>query len=69
MNHSTTYIAKFAKVSIDEALKIQETIDNEYLVDWSEDTATRINNKIKLAMALMANGGWENLDVPMACVL
>ena len=69
MNGDTKYIAKQAKVSIEEALVIQDTIDRNYLVDWSEDSFAKVNRKIKLAQALIANGhDWETLVVPMAWV-
>lgn len=70
MNQDTHYIASYAKVSIEEALKIQNTINNENLIDWSEASKAKTNRIIKLAQALIANGNsWENLNVPMAWVL
>lgn len=69
MNGNTKYIAKVANVSIEEALVIHQTIDNEYLVNWSEDSNAKINRKIQLAQALIANGNnWETLVVPIAWV-
>ena len=36
MNGVTKDIAELLKVSLDEALKVQDYIDNNWLLDWSE---------------------------------
>ena len=42
MNMFTRLIAQKLNVSLDEALKIQNFIDDEALINWSEDSMTKI---------------------------
>lgn len=60
MNIYTHTIAKVAKVELDEALKIQQFIDEGAMLDWSEASNRKIASTVKLAMQVMAVGGWEN---------
>jgi len=53
-------LASLLKVSIEEAIIIEDVIDRQYLVDWSEDSNTKIRKAGKLAQAYIANGmSWE----------
>jgi hypothetical protein len=42
MNADTRFIAKTLNITLEEALKIQNFIDNEALIDWSEDSHAKI---------------------------
>jgi hypothetical protein len=42
MNQDTKFIAETLKISLDEALKIQNFIDDEALIDWSEDSHAKV---------------------------
>lgn len=42
MNADTRFIAEALNITLDEALKIQNIIDNEALIDWSEDSASKM---------------------------
>ena len=42
MNMFTRMIAQKLSISLDEALKIQDFIDREALINWSEDSASKI---------------------------
>ena len=60
MNANTKEIQNIAKVSFEEALEIQEAIDNEALLDWSEATAREMVKATYIAQAFIANGrSWE----------
>jgi len=43
MNAMTTHIAKLLKVSLEDAKAIQNQIDNDWLIDWSEASYRKIN--------------------------
>lgn len=60
MNGNTLEIQKIANVSLEEAREIQDTIDSEALLDWSEATARQIVKATYIAQAFIANGrSWE----------
>ena len=60
MNGTTIEIQKIAGVNLEQALDIQETIDSEALLDWSEATAREIVKATYIAQAFIANGrSWE----------
>lgn len=42
MNADTKFIAATLKVTLEEALKIQNFIDDNALIDWSEDSNAKI---------------------------
>jgi len=42
MNADTRFIATTLKITLEEALKIQNFIDDEALIDWSEDSHAKI---------------------------
>jgi len=42
MNMFTRMIAQKLNISLDQALKIQNFIDDEALINWSEDSASKI---------------------------
>ena len=42
MNWDTRFIAENLNISLDEALKIQNFIDDNALIDWSEDSHAKI---------------------------
>ena len=42
MNMFTRMIAQKLNISLDQALKIQNFIDDEALIKWSEDSASKI---------------------------
>jgi hypothetical protein len=42
MNADTRFIAETLKITLEEALKIQNFIDDEALIDWSEDSHAKI---------------------------
>jgi hypothetical protein len=46
MNADTRFIAEALNITLDEALKIQNFLDDEALIDWSQDGGAKI---IKLA--------------------
>jgi hypothetical protein len=60
MNMYTQSIAKVAGVNLDEALQIQNFIDESAMIDWSEASNRKIASTVKLAVQVMAVGGWEN---------
>jgi hypothetical protein len=60
MNIYTYTIAKVAGVELDEALKIQQFIDDSAMIDWSESSNRKIASTVKTAQAVMLAGGWEN---------
>jgi hypothetical protein len=60
MNGNTLEIQNIAKVSLEEALEIQDTIDSEALLDWSEATTREMAKATRIAQAFIANGrSWE----------
>ena len=60
MNGHTQTIIELAKVDLETALDIQTVIDNEWLVNWSEDSSRKIRVAIKMAQQFIANGRtWE----------
>jgi hypothetical protein len=60
MSNSIAKLATLLKVSTEEATIIEDVIDKEWLVDWSEDSNTHIRNMGKLAQEFIANGmSWE----------
>ena len=56
MNANTKEIQNIAKVSFEEALEIQEAIDSEALLDWSEATNREIKTAIAYAQQYIAKG-------------
>jgi hypothetical protein len=42
MNADTRFIAETLNITLEEALKIQNFIDDEALIDWSEDSHAKI---------------------------
>ena len=48
MNQSTKDIANLLNCSLDVALRVQDAIDEDNLVDWSEDSAKKINKMVFL---------------------
>jgi hypothetical protein len=42
MNADTRFIAETLKITLEDALKIQNFIDDEALIDWSEDSQAKI---------------------------
>ena len=42
MNADTRFIAETLKITLEEAKKIQNFIDDEALIDWSEDSHAKI---------------------------
>jgi hypothetical protein len=53
-------IIEVAKVSEAEARLIQDVIDKEWLLDWSECSTAQLRKAIKQAQAFIANGmSWE----------
>lgn len=60
MNGNTYEIARLAKVDIEQAKVIHQVIDQEWLVDWSEDSTAKVRRAIKEAQAFIAAGfTWE----------
>lgn len=53
MNGMTKQIAEQLNVSLQDALKVQDYIDNNWLLDWSEDSKRKINNTIKAVAAVL----------------
>lgn len=53
-------IRELFNVSEKEALRLQEVIENEYLLDWSEATNRDIKTAVAYAQSWIANGGcWK----------
>jgi len=50
MNADTKFIAETLKVTLEEALKIQNFIDDNALIDWSEDSNAKILRMAKLVV-------------------
>jgi hypothetical protein len=59
MNIQTEWVAKAAGVDLNEALKIQQFIDDSAMLDWSEASSRKIAQTVKLAQSVMLAGGWE----------
>jgi hypothetical protein len=55
MNQNTKDIARMLNCSLDVALRVQDAIDDDNLIDWSEDSIEVIN-KIVVLVA-------KNLDI------
>jgi hypothetical protein len=53
MNSFTKDIASIANVSLEEALKIQEIIDNQWLIRWTSCSKAGLTKAIKIAQAYM----------------
>lgn len=49
MNGVTREIAKLLNISLDEALKVQDYIDRNWLLDYSECTTRQFNNAVEYA--------------------
>lgn len=47
MNGVTREIAALVNVSLEDALKIQDYIDNNWLLDWSECSQRKFNSVVK----------------------
>ena len=47
MNGFTKEIAALLNISIDEALKVQDYIDRNWLLDYSECTQTQFNKVVR----------------------
>jgi hypothetical protein len=47
MNENTREIAAWLNVSLEQALKIQNFIDDNALIDWSEDSNAKIQRVAK----------------------
>jgi len=54
MNIYTKDIAKFLNVSIEEAKKVQDYIEEEIGLDYSECSTRQFNNAVKQAVKEMA---------------
>jgi len=53
-------LASLLKVSVEEATIIEDVLDRQHLVDWSEDSNAKIRKASKLAQEFIANGmSWE----------
>ena len=48
MNQNTKDIAKMLNCDLDVALRIQDAIDEDNLINWSEDSAKYIHNVVML---------------------
>ena len=48
MNADTRFIAEALNITLDEALKIQNFLDDEALIDWSQDGGAKITKLAKL---------------------
>lgn len=61
MNIHTQWVAEAAKCSLEEAVKIQDVIDSQWLIErWSEATNAKIKRAVKLAQFYIANNySWE----------
>jgi len=53
MNSATKEIAELANVSLEEALVIQNTIDRNWMLDWSECTQREFETAVKSAVKLV----------------
>lgn len=47
MNSNTKEIASLLKVSLEDAFKVQEYIDNNWLLDWSDASQRKINSTVR----------------------
>lgn len=47
MNGATREIAAMLSISLDDAKKIQDYIDNNWLLDWSECSQRKFNTVVK----------------------
>jgi hypothetical protein len=47
MNGWTKDIAETLNVSLEDALKVQDYIDNNWLIDWSEVSDVKFNRVVK----------------------
>jgi hypothetical protein len=47
MNSQTKDIAALLKVSLNDALKVQDYIDDNWLLDWSEASQRKINKVVR----------------------
>lgn len=47
MNGNTREIAALLNVSLDDALKVQNYIDNNWLLDWSECSERKFRSVVK----------------------
>jgi hypothetical protein len=47
MNSDTKAIADLLKVSLEEALKVQTFIDNNWLLDWSECSERKFRSVVR----------------------
>ena len=55
MNQNTKDIARMLNCSLDVALRVQDAIDDDNLIDWSEDSIEVINKVVVLVA--------RNLDI------
>lgn len=47
MNSNTKEIASLLNISLDDALKVQNHIDNNWLLDWSECSERKFRSVVK----------------------
>lgn len=47
MNQNTKDIASYLKVSIEQAMAVQKKINEDWLIDWSEDSDRKIKRVSK----------------------
>ena len=52
MNGATKEIAELAGVNLEDALVIQNTIDRNHMLDWSECTQRQLQEAVKSAKVL-----------------
>jgi hypothetical protein len=50
MNADTRFIAEKLNITLEEALKIQNFLDDNALIDWSEDSNAKILRMAKLVV-------------------
>ena len=50
MNADTSFIAEKLNITLEEALKIQNFLDDNALIDWSEDSNAKILRMAKLVV-------------------
>jgi hypothetical protein len=55
MNASTNEIARILKVSLQDALRVQDYIDNNWLLDWSECSKAKFNSVVRQVWAKLSN--------------
>jgi len=53
MNGVTKDIAELLKISLDEALKIQDYIDDNWLLDWSECSERKFRSTARLVAKIV----------------